>query len=417
MTLPLALYGLATGLAEPLAPFILKRRAKVGREDALRLDERLGRTGSPRPPGPLVWLHGVSVGETVSLLPLVEGLRARRPDLGLLVTSGTRTSAELLARRLPAGVRHQYVPVDTPGAVRRFLDHWRPDLGVFAESELWPNLILTARRRGTRLVLASARITEGTARTWRRAPASARRLLSAFDLILPQDRATADRLRGLGADCGRELNLKRAGAPLIFDPAELARLQGLAAGRPVALAASTHPGEDALIAEAAEGLGALVVIAPRHPERGAEIAAALKAPRRALGEEPGPETPVWIADTLGEMGLFFRLADVVVMGGSFPGGIGGHNPLEPARLGAPVITGPDIANAADVYGEMFDEVCALMARDGPDLRRKLAGLLADPVLRRRMREAALAYAARQEQTLADALEDLAPLLPAREVSR
>ena len=417
MTLPLALYGLATGLAEPLAPLILKRRAKAGREDPLRLGERLGRAGAPRPPGPLVWLHGVSVGETVSLLTLVEGLRARRPDLGLLVTSGTRTSAELLARRLPAGVRHQYVPVDTPGAVRRFLDHWRPDLGVFAESELWPNLILTARRRGTRLVLASARITEGTARTWRRAPASARRLLSAFDLILPQDRATADRLRGLGADCGRELNLKRAGAPLIFDPAELARLQGLAAGRPVVLAASTHPGEDALIAEAAEGLGALVVIAPRHPERGAEIAAALKAPRRALGEEPGPETPVWIADTLGEMGLFFRLADVVVMGGSFPGGIGGHNPLEPARLGAPVITGPDIANAADVYGEMFDEVCALMARDGPDLRRKLAGLLADPVLRRRMREAALAYAARQEQTLADALEDLAPLVPAREVSR
>lgn len=417
MTLPLALYGLATGLAEPLAPLILKRRAKAGREDPLRLGERLGRAGAPRLPGPLVWLHGVSVGETVSLLALVEGLRARRPDLGLLVTSGTRTSAELLARRLPAGVRHQYVPVDTPGAVRRFLDHWRPDLGVFAESELWPNLILTARRRGTRLVLASARITEGTARTWRRAPASARRLLSAFDLILPQDRATADRLRGLGADCGRELNLKRAGAPLIFDPAELARLQGLAAGRPVALAASTHPGEDALIAEAAEGLGALVVIAPRHPERGAEIAAALKAPRRALGEEPGPETLVWIADTLGEMGLFFRLADVVVMGGSFPGGIGGHNPLEPARLGAPVITGPDIANAADVYGEMFDEVCALMARDGPDLRRKLAGLLADPVLRRRMREAALAYAARQEQTLADALEDLAPLLPAREVSK
>ncbi|MFN7416675.1 MAG: 3-deoxy-D-manno-octulosonic acid transferase [Alphaproteobacteria bacterium] len=417
MTLPLALYGLATGLAEPLAPLILKRRAKAGREDPLRLGERLGRAGAPRPPGPLVWLHGVSVGETVSLLALVEGLRARRPDLGLLVTSGTRTSAELLARRLPAGVRHQYVPVDTPGAVCRFLDHWRPDLGVFAESELWPNLILTARRRGTRLVLASARITEGTARTWRRAPASARRLLSAFDLILPQDRATADRLRGLGADCGRELNLKRAGAPLIFDPAELARLQGLAAGRPVALAASTHPGEDALIAEAAEGLGALVVIAPRHPERGAEIAAALKAPRRALGEEPGPETLVWIADTLGEMGLFFRLADVVVMGGSFPGGIGGHNPLEPARLGAPVITGPDIANAADVYGEMFDEVCALMARDGPDLRRKLAGLLADPVLRRRMREAALAYAARQEQTLADALEDLAPLLPAREVSK
>ena len=411
MTLPLALYSLATRLAEPLASVLLQRRAAAGREDPSRLDERLGHASQGRPEGPLVWLHGVSVGESVSLLSLVDGLKARRPDIALLVTSGTRTSADLLARRLPPGVLHQYVPVDTPSAVRRFLDHWRPDLGVFAESELWPNLILTARRRGTRLVLASARITEGTARTWRRAPASARRLLSAFDLILPQDRSTADRLRALGADCGRELNLKRAGGPLTVDPVELARLQGLAAGRPVVLAASTHPGEDALIAEAAEGLGALLVIAPRHPERGAEIAAALKAPRRAMGEEPGPETPVWIADTLGEMGLFFRLADVVVMGGSFPGGIGGHNPLEPARLGAPVITGPDIANAADVYGEMFDEVCALTARDGPDLRRKLAGLLADPMLRRRMREATLGYAARQGQALEDALEDLEPRLP------
>ena len=413
MTLPLALYGLATGLAEPLAPLILKRRAKAGREDPLRLGERLGRAGAPRPPGPLVWLHGVSVGETVSLLALVEGLRARRPDLGLLVTSGTRSSAELLARRLPAGVRHQYVPVDTPGAVRRFLDHWRPDLGVFAESELWPNLILTARRRGTRLVLASARITEGTARTWRRAPASARRLLSAFDLILPQDRATADRLRTLGAACGRELNLKRAGSPLSCDPSELERLQGLTAGRPVILAASTHPGEERLVAHAAEGLGALLILAPRHPDRGPEIAAALGAPQRSLGQSPGPHDPVWIADTLGEMGLFFRLADLVVMGGSFPGGIGGHNPLEPARLGAPVITGPDIANAADVYDEMFDEACALAVRDGADLRRKLAGLLADPVLRRRIGEAALGYASRQGQTLSAALDDLLPLLPAR----
>jgi len=417
VTLPLALYGLATRLAEPFAAGVLRRRAAAGREDPARIGERLGRAGQPRPKGPLVWLHGVSVGESVSLLALVEGLRARRPDLTLLVTSGTRTSADLLARRLPAGVIHQYVPVDAPRAAARFLDHWRPGLAVFAESELWPNLILAARRRGTRLALVSARITEGTAGAWRRAPSTARRLLSAFDLVLPQDRASAGRLTALGAACGRELNLKRAGAPLPFDPAELARLQGLAKGRPVVLAASTHPGEEALLAGAAEGLGALLVIAPRHPDRGPEIAAALGAPRRALGQDPGPGDPAWIADTLGEMGLLFRLADVVVMGGSFPGGIGGHNPLEPARLGAPVITGPDIANAADVYDEMFDEACAIPARDAADLRRKLAGLLADPVLRRRMRDAALAYAARQEQTLADALEDLAPLLPAREASK
>jgi len=411
VTLPLALYGLATRLAEPLAPGLLRRRAAAGREDPDRLGERLGRASRPRPAGPLVWLHGVSVGESLSLLALVEGLRARRPDLALLVTSGTRTSADLLARRLPEGVVHQYVPVDGPRAAQRFLDHWRPDLGVFAESELWPNLLQSARRRGTRLALVSARITEGTAATWRRAPASARSLLGLFDLILPQDRASAARLADLGAACGRELNLKRAGAPLPFDPAELERLRGLAGGRPVILAASTHPGEEALVAGAAQGLGALLILAPRHPERGVEIAAALRAPRRALGQSPGPHDPIWIADTLGEMGLLFRLADLVVMGGSFPSGIGGHNPLEPARLGVPVLTGPDITNSADVYGEMLDEACALIACDGADLRRKLAGLLGQPALRRRMSEAALGYAARQGESLSAALDDLAPLLP------
>ena len=411
MTLPLALYGLATRLAEPLAPSLLRRRAAAGREDPARLGERLGRASRPRPSGPLVWLHGVSVGESLSLLALVEGLQARRPDLALLVTSGTRTSADLLARRLPEGVVHQYVPVDGPQAVRRFLDHWRPDLGVFAESELWPNLLQSARRRGTRLALVSARITEGTARTWQRAPASARRLLGLFDLILPQDQASAARLAELGAACGRELNLKRAGSPLPFDPAELERLRGLTGGRPVLLAASTHPGEEALVAGAAEGLGALLILAPRHPERGGEIGVALSAPRRALGQSPGPHDAIWIADTLGEMGLLFRLADLVVMGGSFPGGIGGHNPLEPARLGVPVLTGPDIANSADVYGEMLDEACALIAGDGADLRRKLEGLLGQAGLRRRMGEAALGYAARQGESLSAALDDLAPLLP------
>ena len=233
MTVPLALYALVSRLAEPLAPLVLRRRAAAGREDPDRIDERLGRAGRSRPEGPLVWLHGVSVGETLSLLALVEGLRTRRPDIALLVTSGTRTSADLLARRLPARVIHQYVPVDGPRAVRRFLEHWRPDLGILAESELWPNLVLGARRRGTRLALVSARITEGTARTWRRVPATARRLLEAFERILPQDRASAARRSGLGAACGRELNLKRAGAPLPFDPAELERLRGVTAGRPV----------------------------------------------------------------------------------------------------------------------------------------------------------------------------------------
>ena len=186
-TLPLAIYAAATGLLEPLAPALLRRRARAGKEDLGRLAERLGRPALARPAGPLVWLHGVSVGESLSLLPLVEALQARRPDLNLLVTSGTVTSALVVAKRLPKGVIHQFAPVDAPGAASRFLDHWRPDAALLVESELWPNLIVAAKARGVRLALLSARMTQKSADGWTRAPVTARALLQAFDLILPQD--------------------------------------------------------------------------------------------------------------------------------------------------------------------------------------------------------------------------------------
>jgi 3-deoxy-D-manno-octulosonic-acid transferase len=414
-TLPLALYGAATGLLEPLAPALLHGRARRGKEDAARLAERLGRASSRRPDGPLVWLHGVSVGEAVSLLPLVQHLRARRPDLTLLVTSGTVTAAALMAQRLPAGVIHQFAPVDAPGAVRRFLDNWRPGLAIFVESELWPNLLLAARARGVRLALVSARITEASARRWRRWPATARTVLQAFDLVLPQDAVAADRLRGLGADVGPPLNLKRVGEPLPADPAELERLRAAAGSRKVVLAASTHPGEDELVVEAfraavREPDEALLVLAPRHPDRGGELARRFAATRRAAGE--GLQGPIHVADTLGELGLFFRLADVVVMGGAFLPGIGGHNPLEPARIGRPILTGPHAFNAADLYAELFADAAAIEAAEAPALARHIRGLIDHPWIARRMGEAALAYARRQDSALDAALARIAPLTPA-----
>lgn len=418
-TLPLALYRAATGLLQPLAPAALRRRAARGKEDPARLGERLGHAGRPRPDGPLVWLHGVSVGETQSLLPLVDALRARRPDATLLVTSGTVTSAALLARRLPDGVIHQFAPVDTPAAVRRFLDHWRPDAGLLVESELWPNLIAAARARGVRLALLSARMTEASARGWGRAPATARALLDAFDLVLPQDGATEGRLARLGAAVGPRLNLKLVGAPLPFDAAELARLRAAVGGRKVVLAASTHPGEEApiagAVARAAPDLSPLLVLAPRHPDRAEEIARDLsgrRLARRSFGEPIAPDTEVYLADTLGELGLLFELADVVVMGGSFVPGIGGHNPLEPARHGRPILTGPHAFNAADVYREMFEEVAAIEAADFDALARHVGGLLTYPAIARRVGEAALAYAERQGQALDAAVARLEPLLPA-----
>jgi 3-deoxy-D-manno-octulosonic-acid transferase len=419
-SLPLVLYAAATGLLEPLAPGLLRRRAARGKEDAARLDERLGRPGLSRPQGPLVWLHGVSVGESLSLLPLIAGLKARRPDLNILVTSGTVTSAQVLAKRLPAGVIHQFAPVDAPGAAARFLDHWRPDAALFVESELWPNLIVAAGKRGVRLALLSARVTEASARGWSRAPATARALLRAFDLILPQDAATDLRLTGLGADTGPRLNLKLVVDAPPVDADLVTALKAGASGRGIVLAASTHPGEEALIAGAfrmamSGGPDALLIVAPRHPERGPQVAADLAAAgfqvaRRAAGEPLTPATTAYVADTLGELGAFYVAADAVVMGGGFAPGVGGHNPLEAARLEAAIVTGPHVFNAREIYAEMLAEAAAIEAADAAALARHIRGLLANPVIARRIGEAAGAYAARQGAALEEALALLEPLL-------
>lgn len=415
--LSLALYGAATQALSPLAGAVLRRRAARGKEDPARLGERMGHAGAPRPDGPLVWLHAVSVGESVSILPVVQALREQRPGLAVLVTSGTITSAALLAERLPPGVIHQYAPVDTPGAVGRFLRHWRPGLVVTVESELWPNLILAAKAQGAKLALISARMTQKSADGWARVPGAARALLTAFDLVLPQEPETARRLTALGARVGPQLNLKRVGAPLPFDAAKLSDLQQAIGPRKVVLAASTHPGEDEIIARAMAAADALLIVAPRHVERGPAVAEALRAAgfvvaRRGASEPITAQVTAYVADTMFEMGLFFRLADVVVMGGGFVPGVGGHNPLEPARLGRPILTGPQVFNAAEVYGEMFDEVAAIEATDGEALARHLRGLLTEPLIARRVGEAALAYAERQQGALDQALALLEPLAPA-----
>lgn len=421
-TVPLAIYAAATGLLEPLAPMLLARRARAGKEDAARLNERLGRPTTPRPPGPLVWLHGVSVGESLSLLPLIAALRAARPDLAILVTSGTVTSAEVLAKRLPPGVIHQFAPVDAPGAAARVLDHWKPAAILLVESELWPNLIVAAKARGVKLALLSARMTEDSAAGWRQAAGTARALLQAFDLILPQDDATERRLSRLGARVGPHLNLKLASAAPPVDEAALAALRRGVGARKVVLAASTHPGEEALIAEAfreatADGPPALLIVAPRHPDRGPAVTALLLdlgfiTARRGAGDAIEPRTGAYVADTLGELGVFYTLADVVIMAGGFVEGVGGHNPIEAAQLARPLVTGPHVFNAEAIYAEMRADAAMIAAADGAALARHIAGLLANPTIARRTGEAAQAYAARQGAALAQAMTLIAPLLPA-----
>ena len=414
----LKLYGAATALAEPAAPWLLSRRAARGKEDTARIGERLGRASIPRPEGSLVWIHAVSVGESLSHLPLVERLLQTRPDLNVLVTSSTRTSGELLARRLPAGVIHQYAPVDAPGAVARFLDHWRPALAVFVESELWPNLLKGARDGGAKLALLGARISTDSASGWTRAPAAARALLGLFEVIYAQDLETRAFIEAHGAHVSGQLDLKRLAEPLPVDAEALAALKALTEGRRVLLAASTHPGEERLIAAAVQGLepAPLLVIVPRHPERGPYVAEALegfgwRVARRSAGEPPGPEVDAYVADTLGELGLFYRLADVAVLGGSFVEGLAGHNPLEPARLGAPVICGPHHEAFAETYAELLDQKAVLIARDLKELKTGVASLIADPRLAGALAERGRAVAEAGREAWEPAWARLQTLLP------
>ncbi len=405
MSVVLAAYRRLTGVAAPLAPWLLHRRARQGKEDAGRLQERLGRASLPRPSGQLIWLHGASVGETLSVLPLVEALQADGPGLGLLVTSGTRASAELLAQRLPPQTLHQYAPIDTPAAAHAFVSHWRPDVAVFVESEIWPNLLLAARRAGARTALISARLSDASLRGWRRCRGASKALFGGFDLVLAQDDATAAALSGLGARDDGRLNLKLVGAPLPADPVALQAARVALGARPLLLAASTHPGEDEAVLEVFSWLKdrpdrPLLVLAPRHTVRGGGVAEAalaqgFRVARRAAGEPIEDATEVYVADTLGELGLWFRLARLALICGSLSPGVGGHNPLEASRLGCPAASGRHVENWRGVYAALQAEQAIRMIDGAAPLAGLLAEALTDDGALRDEAARAKAFAGRQ----------------------
>lgn len=410
----LALYNLAMTLAGPLVERTIANRLDEGKEDPHRVAERRGIPSRTRPEGRLVWLHAASVGESQAALSLIDRLLARDAALSVLVTSGTVTSAALLAERLPERAFHQFVPMDRPTWVARFLDHWRPDLALFVESEIWPNLLLGAAARGIPLALVNGRISERSFRRWRVARPLVGRLFDAFDLILPSNAEQAGRFAALTARPVECLgNLKRAAAALPVDDAALARLSDATAGRPVFLAASTHAGEedaaiDAHLASRKTHPGLLTMIAPRHPARGAEVEdlafrAGLATLRRSHGAEPGPDTEIYVADTLGEMGTLFKLADIVFVAGSLVP-VGGHNPLEPAHFGKPVLFGPLMAKNADIAEDMLAAGAAMQVEDARGLAKAVEELLGVTTLRKRLGAAALRFVA--EQTgIADRMAD------------
>jgi 3-deoxy-D-manno-octulosonic-acid transferase len=358
--LPLVLYRTATGLLAPAAHVFVRARARAGKEDRTRLSERFGKPGLARPGGELIWIHGASVGESLSVLPLIDALLST-PSRSVLVTSGTLTSAALLRERLPERAIHQFVPIDSPGAVKRFLDHWKPDAGLFVDSELWPNLIAFAHAQGVKLALINGRMSARASAGWRRAPKTVRHLLSSFQLCLAQDDLSAERLRLLGArDVRVTGNLKADAPPAPADRTKMAELVAAVGSRPVLLAASTHPGEDETVLPAHDTLrrqfpDLLTIIVPRHPARGPEIAmlcGTRKSARRSDNTLPGTDTVVYIADTIGELMLFYRLATFAFIGGSLVPH-GGQNPLEAAKLVRAVMAGPYTDNFAGIYETIF----------------------------------------------------------------
>ena len=416
----LAAYRGLTRAGLPLITALLAHRAGRGKEDRARLGERRGEASAPRPAGSLVWIHAASVGEAQSILTLADRLLGLWPDLSLLVTTGTVSSATFLAGRLPARATHQYVPVDRPAWVRRFLDHWRPDLALWVESELWPNLLMSARARGVPMVLINGRLSARSYVNWRRLGSVSARLLGCFDVVLAQDEANGERLRSLGAAPVEVTgSLKYADAPLAADADALAALRRQIGARPVWLAASTHGGEEAIAGRAHRRIaehqaGLLSVVAPRHPPRGDAIAAELRAiglsvAQRSRGEAVSDACQVYVVDVMGELGLFYRLAPVVFVGKSLIED-GGHNPLEPARLDCAIVHGPGMTNFRPIADDLRAAGGALTIDDEDGLVTAVARLLADPTRRDAMAAAAARVATAKAEILDRVVATLEPLL-------
>jgi len=427
----LILYRLLGLILAPIIPFYLSKRVAKGKEDPARRQERYGYASLERPKGPLIWLHGASVGEAVSVLPIIESLCTQ--GFEVLMTTGTVTSASIMAKRLPAKARHQYLPLDRSPFVKRFLEHWKPDLALLIESEVWPELITQTYRRNIPMALLNGRMSAKSFRRWKQMGVITQPLLQSFSLCLAQSPQDAEHFKQLGlANVAETGNLKFAAPPLPVDAQDLAHMQAIVKERPLWLAASTHPGEEDLIAQAhlrtkqilaedsiggeqnTSSIAVLTIIVPRHPERGPDIQALLQShghqvALRSQQETPGEECDFYIADTIGEMGLWYRLARIVYMGGSLVPH-GGQNPLEPARLKAALLSGPHMFNFAAIEALMQTRQACHIVETPERLGEEVAELLLDPAKQQQAAQAAFDIAQSQQESLTHTLEALSAFL-------
>ena len=387
------------GLSQVAAPFAspyINNRVKRGKEDAERVGERKGLSKVARPAGPLVWIHGASVGEILAVAALVERLRAM--NIGILLTSGTVTSASMVAQRFPPEVIHQFIPLDSPRFVARFLDHWQPSFALFVESDLWPNLILAGAERRIPMIVVNGRMSQRSFQKWRILPGMMRTLMGRFEMCLAQSQGDADRFAALGSPHVFNTGKLQVDVPAPpADPEKLEQLKAAVQGRPVVVAASTHPGEEEHVFAAHRQLARyfpalLTLVAPRHPERGEGVSQlagslGLRTGLRSRAELPVASTEVYVADTLGELGLFYRLTPIVFMGGSFVN-MGGHNPVEAVKLGAATIHGPNVGNWSEIYDALGAAGGARLAESGEALVKHIGLWLDDRAAQQRASTAA-----------------------------
>lgn len=423
MTGLLTLYDRMTRAGRPLLELLLKSRLRRGKEDAARMPERMGRASRPRPQGRLVWVHAASVGEAQSAMILVEAMGKMVPGISVMVTTGTVTSASLMERRLPAFAFHQYIPLDNPQWVAAFLDHWQPDLALWMESELWPNMLLQLKRRNIPTILVNARLSEKSYRNWSYAKDAARKVVRCFSLVLAQTEKDAGHYRALGAEnVVVSDNIKYSAQPLEHDPLALSALTLAIGDRPVWVYASTHAGEESLACRVHKSLkeqlpGLLTMIVPRHPQRREEIAGVcfengtkytLRSHNTAL---PAIDDDIYIADTLGELGLFYTLCDVAMIGRSFSDdGGGGHNPVEAAQLNCAVVTGPKNQFQRQLYDDMQSGNAVVEVQDEDELVGVIGELLSNPQKLADMQTRTMLFASRKAHIIDGVLEKLVPFL-------
>ncbi|EJW21361.1 hypothetical protein IMCC14465_11570 [alpha proteobacterium IMCC14465] len=426
MPLMFYIYRAVTWLIGPLTSILFRLRKKIGREDGFRKFERRGFAGMARPKGLLIWVHVASVGEMVTVLPLIRKLLEKFPEAQALLTSGTVTSAKIANDNPHERIIHQYVPMDHPGFAKRFVKHWRPDIGLFVESEIWPNLMHRAEQNNVPLFLINARMSQNSFKNWKRFPISVRHLLNQFNLILAQDSHSCVRYEMLGAKriitAG---NLKYDTPPLPYKATELQKLNQAIGNRPIWLAASTHETEEVSVAETHKNLkdkhpGLLSIIAPRHPQRGESLVKQLTEmnltiARRSENQTIKADTDIYLADTIGDMGLLYRLCEIAFIGGTLTPR-GGQNPLEAARLNTAIFYGPSTENFSEMFTLMKDEDAGRAITTQNDMTDMVDLLLSDATFRKKLSTNALKLIDKNKGATEETLTAVTPFLE-KKISR